>query len=89
MVTRAAVYSEIEQSNPRRPDLHPLGTRALVESGALMLCIPQHVANGRVVQVPYVGPLRVAAAGRFCYVGALVLNPHALAKGLAGYRGTS
>lgn len=105
MVTRAAVYAEIELSNPRRPDLQPLGSTALVETGALMLCIPQHVAvqlqleeesqrevtvaDGRVAQVPYVGPLRVAAAGRFCYVGALVVNPHALVKGLAGYRGTS
>jgi clan AA aspartic protease len=132
------VHAEIELSNPRRPDLQPLGSTALVDTGALMLCIPQHVAvqlqlqeesqrevtvaDGRVMQVPYVGPLRVAVAGRFCYVGALVLGnevllgavpmedmdlvvnparqrvepdprspniPHALVKGVGGYRGIS
>jgi hypothetical protein len=44
MVTEAALHAEIELSNPRRPDLQPLGSMALVDTGALMLCIPQHVA---------------------------------------------
>lgn len=37
MVTRAAVYAEIELSNPRRPDLQPLDSTALVDTGAMML----------------------------------------------------
>ncbi len=61
---------------------------ALADTGALMLCIPEHVvvqlqleqeslrevtvADGRVMQVPYVGPVRVAYQGRSCFVGALV-----------------
>lgn len=84
------VYAEIEIGNPRLPELQPLTTTALVDTGALMLCIPPHVAlqlqleeesvrevtvaDGRVQQVPYVGPLKVTVAGRFCYVGALVLG---------------
>jgi hypothetical protein len=41
------VHAEIELSNPRRPDLQPLGSTALVDTSALMLCIPQHVAVQR------------------------------------------
>lgn len=68
--------------------------QALVETGALMLCIPEHVArqlrlqpeserevtvaDGRSATVPYVGPLRVAFQNRFCYVGALVLGDEVL-----------
>lgn len=82
------VNAEIQLSNPRLPELSPLASTALVDTGALMLCIPAQVAlqlqleqdslreitlaQGRVMQVPYVGPLRVDVAGRFCYVGALV-----------------
>ena len=73
-------------SNPRQPQLHPLEVIALADTGALMLCIPEHVvvqlqleqeslrevtvADGRVMQVPYVGPVRVAYQGRSCFVGA-------------------
>ncbi len=32
------------------------------------------VADGRVMQVPYVGPVRVAYQCRSCFVGALVLG---------------
>ena len=63
---------------------------ALVDTGALMLCIPEHVArqldlqtesvrevsvaDGRTATVPYVGPVKVAFGKRFCYVGTLVLG---------------
>jgi len=62
---------------------------ALADTGALMLRIPEHVgvqlqleqeslrevtvADGRVMQVPGVGPVRVADQGRSCFLGALVL----------------
>jgi hypothetical protein len=38
------VYAEIELSNPRQPRLRPIRVRALADTGALMLCIPEHVA---------------------------------------------
>ena len=38
------VFADIELSNPRRADIVSLRTRALADTGALMLCIPEHVA---------------------------------------------
>ena len=88
------VLTEIELSNPRLPDLTPLRVTALADTGALMLCIPEHialqlklepeserevsVADGRRTRVPYVGPIRVTFGKRFCYVGALVLGDEVL-----------
>ncbi|MFP3941470.1 MAG: clan AA aspartic protease, partial [Thermoanaerobaculia bacterium] len=83
-------FAEIELSNPGRPELQPLRARALADTGALTLCIPEHVAlqlglepaserevtmtDGRRRKVPYVGPIRLAFDGRVCFVGALVLG---------------
>ena len=88
------VFAQVELSNPMRQDLTPLSVKALVDTGALMLCIPEHVAvqldleaesmrevsvaDGRSSTVPYVGPVRVAFGKRFCYVGALVLGDEVL-----------
>ena len=88
------IQASIELSNPRLPELHPMEVNALVDSGALMLCIPEHVvvqlkleqeslrevtvADGRVMQVPYVGPVKVVYQGRSCFVGALVLGDSVL-----------
>lgn len=84
------VFAAIELGNPRRPDLEPVHVRARADTGALMLCIPEHVAlqlhldrestrevsvaDGRKLTVPYVGPLKMTFGARFCYVGALVLG---------------
>ncbi len=84
------VHATIELSNPREPDLQPISAQALADSGALMLCIPEHlalqlnlqqeserevtVADGRSMKVPYVGPVKVAFQDRICFVGALVLG---------------
>lgn len=88
------VFAEIELSNPREQDLLPVKAKALVDTGALMLCIPEHIAlqlkletesmrevsmaDGRSKNVPYVGPIRVSFGKRFCYVGALVLGDEVL-----------
>lgn len=88
------VFAEIELSNPRRPELVPIKARALADTGALMLCIPEHlalqlkldqeserevsVAGGRNKNVPYVGPIRVQFGKRLCFVGALVLGDEVL-----------
>jgi clan AA aspartic protease len=87
-------FAEIDLSNPKKPDLSPIHVRALADTGALMLCIPQHVAlqleleteserevtvaDGRKQTVPYAGPLRVAFDGRICFVGALVMGDEVL-----------
>ena len=38
------VHAKIELSNPRQPDLKPIPVEALADTGALMLCIPEHLA---------------------------------------------
>ena len=88
------VFADIELSNPRQPEMQALRTKALADTGALMLSIPEHlalqlgleteserevsVADGRRRKVPYVGPIKVAFGSRFCYVGALVLGDEVL-----------
>ena len=88
------VFTEIVLSNPRQPALSSIPVQALADTGALMLCIPEHialqlrletesirevsVADGRSMNVPYVGPIKVSFGNRFCYVGALVLGDEVL-----------
>lgn len=88
------VFAQLELSNPRKPELSPVTAKALADTGALMLCIPEHVslqleleqesvrevsvADGRKQNVPYVGPIKVRYGKRFCYVGALVLGDEVL-----------
>ncbi len=87
-------YSKIFLSNPRQPELQSIEINSLVDTGALMLCIPQSVAHqldleeldkrpvtiadGSSHQVPYVGPIRVDFENRFCFVGALVIGDETL-----------
>ena len=84
------IRATITLSNPGNPKLAPLGVTALVDTGAITLCIPEHVAvqldlselekrevttaEGRHVSVPYVGPVQVRFANRSCFTGALVLG---------------
>ncbi|MBT3256695.1 MAG: clan AA aspartic protease [Deltaproteobacteria bacterium] len=88
------IFAEIELSNPKQMDLASMKVQALVDTGALMLCIPDHVAlqlnletestrvvsvaDGRRKNVPYVGPVKVSFGKRFCYVGALVIGDEVL-----------
>jgi clan AA aspartic protease len=88
------VQATIELSNPREPGLQPIQVRALADTAAPMLCIPEHVAvqlrleqqserevtvaDGRAMRVPYVGPVKVAFQDRICFVGALVLGDDVL-----------
>ncbi len=88
------VNIEVTLSNPRRAELQPVQVEALVDTGAITLCIPEHVriqldleelerrevtvANGKKEVVPYVGPVKIACLGRGCYAGALVLGDRIL-----------
>jgi len=38
------IHADIELSNPRKPELQPLAVQSLVDTGAMTLCIPEHVA---------------------------------------------
>ncbi|EXS68905.1 peptidase [Sphingobium sp. Ant17] len=88
------VHADIELANARQDDLLPMTVNALVDSGALHLCIPQHVAtqldlpvldqrevtvaNGSRQMVDYVGPVKIRFGNRQCLVGALVLGDQPL-----------
>jgi clan AA aspartic protease len=87
-------YASIEIRNPTRPDLRPVSCAALADTGAMHLCIPQHVAlqlaldtleerevtlaDGSKVRVPYVGPLGLRFGNRQCFVGALIMGDEVL-----------
>jgi len=88
------VFADIELSNARDDTLRPMTVRAMVDSGALHLCLPQHVvtqlglvaldqrtvttADGAEHLVDYVGPLKVRFENRQCLTGALVLGDQPL-----------
>jgi clan AA aspartic protease len=38
------VYADIELRNASRSDLEPITVRALADTGALMMCVPEHIA---------------------------------------------
>ena len=38
------IHSEVSLRNPRLPDLRVVSVRALADTGALHLCIPEHIA---------------------------------------------
>ncbi len=88
------VDTNLELSNPRLPELKSITVKAMVDTGAMMLCIPAHIAaqlqlveanqreatmaDGTVKLVPYVGPLAISFENRLCYGGALVLGDEVL-----------
>ena len=88
------IYTNIVLRNPREADLNPVEVQALVDTGSMHLCIPQHIAiqlnletayerevtlaDGSSKLCPYVGPIEVRFDGRGCFVGALVLGEQVL-----------
>ena len=88
------VRADITLKNPRMPELEPVKVQSLVDTGALMLCLPDHVAtqlklekqeereattaDGRTQLVPYVGPIEICYEKRHCYVGGLVMGDEVL-----------
>ena len=82
------VRTKLLLSNPKRPDLVPVEVDALVDTGAVHLCIPERiaiqleldqlekrqvtVADGSTHSVPYMGPILTAFGRRHCYSGAMV-----------------
>jgi len=80
--------------NPRHPELQPLEVDAIADSGAVHLCIPEHVrlqlrlevisdkevmlADGSVRSVPYAGPIQIHFKNRVGFAGALVMGDHVL-----------
>lgn len=88
------ISAEIQLSNPRNQALLPVTVKALAETGALHLCIPEHIAiqldleelynrevttaDGSRHLCAYVGPVEVKFQNRGCFTGALVLGNEVL-----------
>ena len=80
--------------NPRLAELAGVEVVALVDTGALHLCIPEHVriqlkleaidekevtlADGSKRLVPYVGPIEIKFKNRTCFARALLLGTQVL-----------
>ena len=87
-------YATLQLANPVQPELSPIEVSALADTGALHLCIPEHVAlqlrlvtheqrevtlaDGTRRLVPYVGPIEVRFANRRCFVGAMMFGDEVL-----------
>lgn len=88
------VNAKIMLKNPRKPELQPVEVDALADTGAVHLCIPEHVkiqleleeidkkevtiADGSQKLVPYVGPIEVRFKNRVGFAGALVMGDQVL-----------
>lgn len=87
-------HGQLILKNPRLPELELVPVHALVDTGAVHLCIPDHVriqlkleaidqkevtlADGSRKLVPYVGPIEIKFKNRTGFAGALVLGDQVL-----------
>lgn len=88
------VSANITLTNPKDTQKKAYTHTALVDTGALHLCIPEHVSlqmgfeelqkrevttvDGKKHLCPYVGPVEISFEGRSCFTGALVLGDEIL-----------
>ena len=88
------ICASLRLANDAKPELEEIDAEALVDTGALHLCIPEHVAaqlqlghkkprevitaDGRSHLVPYASPVRISMLGRDCVTGALVFGNQVL-----------
>nr|VFK20517.1 MAG: clan AA aspartic protease, AF_0612 family [Candidatus Kentron sp. LFY] len=88
------INARIELSNPRDKNIKTLDVTSLVDTGALHLCVPEHIAraleleelykrevitaDGKRHLVPYMGPVTVTFENRGCFAGAMVFGDQVL-----------
>lgn len=88
------VYSQINLSNPVKPELKPIAIKCLADSGLTFLMTPQHIAtqlqlnvletreattaDGSSHIVPFAGPVQINFENRNCFVGALIMGDDVL-----------
>lgn len=88
------VRTKLVLANPVKPSLSPIEVAALVDTGAMHLCVPEHIAiqlelnehekrevtlaDGSKRLIPYVGPVKVFFGKRRCFVGAMVMGDEVL-----------
>lgn len=88
------VMATIGLRNPRFPEQQPVEVEALADTGAVHMCVPQHIAiqlrleqygekevtiaDGSKCLVPYMGPLEIRFKNRVGLGGALVMGDQVL-----------
>ncbi len=88
------IRASVQLLTPRGPDVPGLEATARADSGAVHLCIHEHLAlqlqlrelerrevvlaDGSHRSVPYMGPVEVRFANRRCFTGAMVLGDDVL-----------
>ena len=88
------VNAKLLLTNPKKPELEPVETEALADSGAVHLCITEHIriqlqldeidkkevtlADGSQRLVPYVGPIEIRFKNCVGFAGALVMGDQTL-----------
>jgi clan AA aspartic protease len=88
------VNAKLLLKNPRKQELEPVEVEALVDTGAVHLCIPEHImiqleleeidkkdvslADGSEKLVSYVGPIELRFKNRVGFSGALVMGDQVL-----------
>ena len=86
-IAMGRIYAGLRLVNDAKPELEEIAAEALVDTGALHLCISEHVAaqlqlsqkkprevitaDGKSHVVPYVSLVRISYLGRECVTGAL------------------
>lgn len=92
--TMGLIFAEFQLSNPKDTSLKPIKVEAFVDTGAMTICIPEHIAVQLGLQeiekrevttadekshvVPYVGPVQVRFENRTSFTGALVIGESVL-----------
>jgi len=88
------IRTEFEFANPSKPALSPVVASALVDTGAVHLCLPEHIAiqldlseleqrevtlaNGHRIKVAYCGPVMIRFKNRRCFTGAMIMGDEPL-----------
>ena len=88
------IIAKITLENPRINNLNPVEVDALVDTGSVHLCIPEHIrlqlqlqeidkkevtlADGTRKLIPYVGPVEIRFKSRVGFAGALVMGDQTL-----------
>ncbi len=88
------IRTEFEFTNPSNPALSSVVANALIDTGAVHLCLPEHIAlqldlkeleqrevtlaNGHRVKVPYCGPVEIRFKNRRCFTGAMIMGDEPL-----------
>ena len=88
------INAKLILKNPKIPELKPVKVNALADTGAVHLCIPEHLqiqlkleeidrkeavlADGTRALVPYVGPVELCFKNRVGFAGALVMGDQVL-----------